>query len=54
MIVYTLMVYSDFYRLVSADGGGGGGGYSVQKTLQRCTANMGSKISLAWYVNDPL
>ena len=24
----------------------GGGGYSVQKTLQGCAANMGSKISL--------
>ena len=27
----------------------GGGGYLVQKTLQRCAANMGSKISLLVY-----
>ena len=29
------------------------GGYSVQKTLQGRTANMGSK-SASWYLNDPL
>ena len=28
---------------------GGGGGYLVQKTLQGCAANMGSKISLLVY-----
>ena len=27
----------------------GGGGYLVQKTLQGCAANMGSKISLLVY-----
>ena len=27
----------------------GGGGYLVQKTLQRCAANMGSKINLLVY-----
>ena len=27
----------------------GGGGYSVQKTLWECAANMGSKISLLVY-----
>ena len=30
------------------------GGYLVQKTLRGCAANMGSKISLLVFMNDPL
>ena len=42
-------------NLVGFDrGGGGGGGYLLQKTLRECAANMGSKISLLVYMNDPL